>query len=321
MRIGLFGQAPFGAAVYERLRERGHSIVGVYGPMEKGKPDPLAEAARRDGVALVQPTRWQRKGNIDEEAFKGYVATDPELNVMAFVTQIIPTRILDHPSHNTIQYHPSLLPKHRGRSAINHALLQGDTETGLTIFWVDEGIDTGPVLLQKRFSIGENDTVNSLYRERFFPLGVDALADAVDLVAAGTAPRLAQDESAATYEAPWEGDVAEIDWAKPARSVHNFIRGSCRQPGAWTTVFGSTVRLYDSRMVEEAGGVPGTVAAVGEDGVTIACSDGAVCVQDAMPDGDRRRPAREWAVEAGVSVGTPCGQYAQAGVRRAINSA
>ena len=306
MRIGLFGQAPFGAAVYERLRERGHSIVGVYGPMEKAKPDPLAEAARRDGVALVQPRRWQRKGNTDEEAFKGYAATEPELNVMAFVTQIIPMRILDYPSHKTIQYHPSLLPKHRGRSAINHALLQGDTETGLTIFWVDEGIDTGPVLLQKRFPIEENDTVNSLYRERFFPLGVDALADAVDLVAAGTAPRLAQDESAATYEGPWEGDVAQIDWAKPAQFVHNFIRGSCRQPGAWTTVLGSTVRLYDSRLVGEASGVPGTVAAVGEEGVTIACSDGAVCVQDAMPDGGRRRPAREWAVQADVSIGTTC---------------
>ena len=101
--------------------------------------------------------------------------------------------------------------------------------------------------------------------------------------------------------------MAEIDWAKPARIVHNFIRGSCRQPGAWTTVFGSTVRLYDSRIVGEAGGIPGRVAAVGEDGVTFACSNGAVCVQDAMPDGGRRRPAREWAVEAGVSIGTHCG--------------
>ena len=306
MRIGLFGQAPFGAAIYERLREQGHSIVGVYGPPEKTRPDPLAEAARRDGVPLLQPDRWQRKGVVDEPALDAYAATKPELNVRTFVTQIIPLRVLDHPPHKTIQYHPSLLPKHRGRSAINHALLAGDAETGLTIFWVDEGIDTGPVLLQKRFPISENDTVNSLYRERLFPLGVAALAEAVSLVAAGTAPRLVQDESAATYEAPWEGDAARIDWAKPGGEVHNLIRGSDRQPGAWTTVGGATVRLYGSRRAEGDAGPPGRVVAVGDDGITLWCGDGAVRVEIAMPDGGKRGPAHEWAAAAGVAVGDAC---------------
>ncbi len=308
MRIGLFGQAPFGAAIYERLREQGHTIVGVYGPPEKARPDPLAEAARRNGVPLLQPARWQRKGVVDEAAFDAYAATAPELNVMAFVTQIIPARLLDRPSHKTIQYHPSLLPQHRGRSAINHALLEGDPETGLTIFWVDEGIDTGPVLLQKRFPIGENDTVNSLYRERFFPLGVDALAEAVGLVAAGTAPRLVQDEGAATYEAPWEGDLARIDWKQPAARVHNLIRGSDRQPGAWTTVGGATVKLYGSRVVDGSG-TPGTVAAVAAEpdadaGLTICCGTGTVRVDTVMPDGGKRGPAHVWAAAAGVAKGT-----------------
>ncbi|HAK57149.1 MAG: formyltransferase family protein [Vicinamibacterales bacterium] len=306
MRIGLFGQAPFGAAVYERLKGQGHAIVGVYGPAEKSRPDPLAEAARRDGITLVQPARWQRKGVVDEPAFEAYAATGPELNVMAFVTQIIPARVLDHPLQKTIQYHPSLLPKHRGRSAINHALLAGDAETGLTIFWVDAGIDTGPVLLQKRFAIGKNDTVNSLYREHFFPLGVDALAEAVGLVAAGTAPRLVQDESAATYDAPWEDDAARIDWTRPAPEVHNLIRGSDRQPGAWTMVDGAKVKLYGSRRVDGAG-APGTVKAVasGDDaGVTVCCGDGAVRVDKAMPDGAKRGPAHEWAATAGVAAGT-----------------
>ena len=141
MRIALIGQAPFGAAVFERLVEDRHEIVGVFTPPERegGRPDPLAQAAREAGIALQQPRRWQRRGVVDEEVCAAYEATKPELNVMAFVTQIIPSRVLEFPPLQTIQYHPSMLPKHRGRSAINHAIVEGDTMTGVTIFWVDEG--------------------------------------------------------------------------------------------------------------------------------------------------------------------------------------
>jgi methionyl-tRNA formyltransferase len=307
MRIAIIGQAAFGATVYEQLREAGHEIVGVFTPPEKRRPDPLAEAARADGVTLVQPARWQRKGVVDEEVFAQYTATNPELNVMAFVTQIIPMRVLDYPSQKTIQYHPSLLPKHRGRSAINHAIVQGDSETGLTIFWVDEGIDTGPILLQKRIPIGENETLNSLYRDHLFPLGVSALVEAVALVAAGNPPRIEQNEDEATYEGPWEKEIAEIDWNQPAAQVHNLIRGSDRQPGAWTTVNGAVVRLYGSTLAVAPSGAPGSVAAVGESGVTIRCGDGAVQIESARPEGEDRVGAAEWATAAGVDESTVCG--------------
>ena len=307
MRIAIIGQAAFGTAVYERLRDDGHDIVGVFTPPEKARPDPLAEAARRDGVSLVQPARWQRKGVLDDAVFAQYAATEPDLNVMAFVTQIIPERVLNYPSRATIQYHPSLLPRHRGRSAINHALLQGDTETGLTIFWVDEGIDTGPILLQKRIPIGENDTLNSLYRDHLFPLGVEALGEAVARLAAADPPRIEQDEALATYEPPWEGDIARIDWTLPAMEVHNFIRGSDRQPGAWTTYNGDSVRLYGSVRADADPGVPGSVARIdnGDDsGVTVRCGDGgAVRVDTALPDGGKRGPVADWVAAAGLAPG------------------
>ena len=308
MRFAIIGQAAFGAAVYERLRQDGHEMAGVFTPPEGSRPDPLAEAAREHGVPLVQARRWQRKGVVDEEVFARYAATEPELNVMAFVTQIIPARVLDHPPQATIQYHPSLLPRHRGRSAINHAILQGDVETGLTIFWVDDGIDTGPVLLQKRVPIGEDDTLNSLYRDHLFPLGVEAMSEAVALVAGGDPPRIVQDEALATYEPPWEGDIAEIDWTLPAVEVHNFIRGSDRQPGAWTTLDGATVRLYGSTRAEASAGPPGSVAALDESGLTVRCGDGgAVRLDTAMPEGARRGPIGEWAAGAGVGVGSQFG--------------
>ena len=307
MRIAIIGQAAFGAATYERLRNDGHEIVAVFTPPEKGRADSLAEAARGDGATVVQPRRWQRQGVVDEDLFRRYAGSDPELNVMAFVAQIIPAQVLEHPPHGTIQFHPSLLPRHRGRSAINHALLQGDGETGLTIFWVDAGIDTGPILLQKRVPLGQNDTVNSVYREHLFPLGVEALGEAARLVAQGRAPRIPQDEATATYEPPWEGDIAQIDWSRPAREVHNFIRGSDRQPGAWTVLNGVTVRLYGSRLVPAEVGAAGAVTAVGAEGVVIRCGDGgAVRVETVLPEGGTRIAAHEWAAGAGVGPGSVC---------------
>ena len=309
MHITIIGQAAFGAAVYQGLRADGHTIGGVCTPPETGRPDALAEAARAEGVAVVQASRWQRKGEIEADVFQRYRATEPELNVMAFVTQIIPAAVLNYPREGTIQFHPSLLPKHRGRSAINHALLQGEEETGLTIFWVDEGIDTGPILLQRRCPIEENDTVNSLYRERLFPLGVDAIAEAVRLVAVGSAPRLLQEERLATYEPPWEGEVARIDWALPAAQVHNLIRGSDRQPGAWTTLGDAKITLYGSSKATAEAGPPGSVARIGEGGLVIRCGDAtttgsdAVQIETAQAAGGKAVPAAEWARSASVKAG------------------
>ena len=306
MKIALIGQAPFGAAVFEQLVADGHEIVGVFTPPERegGRPDPLAQAAREAGIVLQQPRRWQRRGVVDEEVCAAYEATAPELNVMAFVTQIIPSRVLEFPARKTIQYHPSMLPKHRGRSAINHAIVAGDTMTGVTIFWVDEGLDTGPILLQVPVEIGPEDTINSLYRDKLFPLGVQAMSDAVKLVAAGQAPRHRQVEEDMTYEGPWEGEIARIDFSRAAQEVHNLIRGSDRAPGAWATIGGERVTLYGSTPASGAGGAAGAVAGVDAEGVTITCGDGgAVRVNLVRTAAGERVAASEWAANAGIAPG------------------
>ncbi len=305
MRIALIGQAPFGAAIFERLVADGHEIGGVFTPPERegGRPDPLAQAARDAGITLVQPRRWQRRGIVDEEVIAQYEATNPELNVMAFVTQIIPTRVLDFPPLNTIQYHPSILPKHRGRSAINHAILQGDTMTGVTIFWVDEGLDTGPILLQRSCPIGPDATINEVYREHLFPLGVETMSEAVSLVAAGQAPRHVQNEDDMTYEGPWEGAIARIDWAQDAQTVHNFIRGSDRAPGAWSEIGGERVTLLSSTRAAHTGGAAGEVAAISGEGMTIACGDGESIRVSTLAVGRDRQAAQDWAAAHGVEVG------------------
>ncbi len=302
MRIAIIGQAAFGAAVCKGLRESGHEIVGVFTPADEARRDPLAEDARAHGITLVQPRRWQRKGLVDPDVFSEYTATDPELNVMAFVTQIIPAQVLEHPSLKTIQYHPSLLPKHRGRSAINHAIINGDNKTGITIFWVDKGIDTGPILLQKSVPIGPNDTLNSLYRDQLFPMGVQGMVEAVKLIDSGVAPRITQDETEASYEGPWEGDVAKVDWSQPANRVHNFIRGSDRQPGAWTGITSGVVRLYGSEIVPVDTGPPGSVASIDKLGIVIRCGVGGVRIKSVRPNNGDRISALEWVKSSAISV-------------------
>src|SRR6516164_7322930 len=197
MRIVVHGQQAFGKAVLEALIKRGETIAGVYVAPEKegAKADPLKEAAVAAKLPIFQPASY-RKPEVWEE----FRAMKPDLQVMAFVTLFVPEEFLNIPTHGSIQYHPSLLPAGRGASAINWPIIQGETETGLSIFWPDNGLDTGDVLLQKKTPISDSDSLGSVYFDRLFPMGVEAMMESIDLVKAGKAPRIKQDESLATYE-------------------------------------------------------------------------------------------------------------------------
>jgi methionyl-tRNA formyltransferase len=227
---------------------------------------------------------------------------------MAYVTLIVPEEILNLPTHGTIQYHPSLLPRHRGPSSINWPIIMGETRTGLTIFWPDNGLDTGPILLQKDVEIRDTDTLGSLYFDRLYPMGVAALLEAVDLVRAGTAPRIVQDESRATYEGWCKKEHVQIDWQKPVQEIWNLIRGADPQPGAWTTHEGTGVQLLDAKKLAGAGpGRPGEVTAVDDAGVTIAASGGQIQVTRVRPDGGQKINAAAFATSAGLGPGVRLG--------------
>ena len=300
MKIALIGQAAFGEAVFRALREAGEQIVAVSsieGAAER--PDPLWAAAGEAGIARF-PTGQLKKPDV----LDAYAATQPDLGVMAFVTHILPQRVLDLPARGTIQYHPSLLPRHRGINAMHWAIRHGETETGLSIFWVDAGIDTGPVLLQKAVAIGPDDTVGSLYFDKLFQPGVDALVEAVRLVREGRASRIAQDESQATYEPPVDDANSAIRWAAPARELYDLVRGSNPSPGAHARFRGERVRIFDARMAPDDAAVPpGRVLAVTDAGIDVALAGGVLHVQRVQPDGAKKRPAAEWAADAGVAPG------------------
>ncbi|MDH4291183.1 MAG: methionyl-tRNA formyltransferase, partial [Dehalococcoidia bacterium] len=245
MRIVCIGQAAFGEKVLQKLTERGEEVVAVYTPQDTSrKRNPLKELAIQMGIPVFQP-RSMRVPEIYEE----YIRLKPDLNVMAFVTSILPDSILDYPKMGTIQYHPSLLPKHRGGSAINWAIIKGETETGITIFWPDRGVDTGPILLQKEAEISPDDTVGSLYFEKLFPLGIEALVEGVELIKKGMALRIPQDESQATYEGLCTEEDAIINWSASIDRVYNLIRGTNPQPGATTYFHGKTLKIFDAKPI------------------------------------------------------------------------
>ena len=274
MRIAIMGQAAFGAKVLDTLADRGEQVIAAWLPQGKAgaKTDQLQLASEQRGIPFYRPESYK-----SPETLRTFQGLNADLLIMAFVTDIIPQTLIAAPSQGAICYHPSLLPRHRGGSAINWAVIMGDKETGLSIFWADAGIDTGPILLQKRVAIGAEDTTGSLYFNHLFPLGVEALAESVDLIKAGRAPRLIQDESLATYEPLCNDKVAGIDWKRSAEDLHNLIRGCDPQPGAYSFYNGEKVRLFDARRIDAAPAArPGEITATDAEGFTVAAGKGAI---------------------------------------------
>jgi methionyl-tRNA formyltransferase len=304
MKIVLIGQAAFGERVFRTLVQGGEEIVGVYLPPDiPGKPNTFKELVRQAGIPCFQPQRTR-----DPNVYPEYIKLKPELNVMAFVTDIIPEKILNYPRLGTIQYHPSLLPKHRGGSSINWSIIQGETKTGITIFWPDKGIDTGPILLQKQVNIAPDDTVGSLYFNKLFPLGVDALAESIELIKIGKAPRISQDESQATYEGLCTENQAIINWSQPAASVYNLIRGTNPQPGASTVFRGQRLKIFDS---EPVGGYqessPGKIVEINSRGIVVASREGDILVKKVQLAGHGKITSLEFAASTNLKVGARLG--------------
>eukprot|EP00073_Rattus_norvegicus_P011093 NP_001178707.1 probable 10-formyltetrahydrofolate dehydrogenase ALDH1L2 [Rattus norvegicus] len=250
LKLALIGQSLFGQEVYSHLLKEGHRVVGVFTvPDKDGKADPLALAAEKDGTPVFKFPRWRVKGKTIKEVAEAYQSVGAELNVLPFCTQFIPMDIIDSPEHGSIIYHPSLLPRHRGASAINWTLIMGDKKAGFSVFWADDGLDTGPILLQRSCDVKPNDTVDSLYNRFLFPEGIKAMVEAVQLIADGKAPRTPQPEEGATYEGIQKKENAEIPWDQPAEVLHNWIRGHDKVPGAWAEIDGQMVTFYGSSLL------------------------------------------------------------------------
>ena len=304
MRIILIGQAAFAEKTLDKLRDRGEEVLAVFCPPDRveGKFDPVKKRA----VELDIPV-YQHRSMKGTEVLEKFQELNADLAVLAFVTQIVPPPVFKAPTLGSICFHPSLLPKYRGGSAINWTLINGEKKTGISWFWVDEGIDTGPLLIQKEVEIGPEDTTGTLYFNKLFPLGIEAAGEAIDLIQAGNPPRIVQDESQANYDPLCRDEHSGIDWSQPAQAVFDHIRGCDPQPGASTTWQGQKIRLYDCSLQQTGGSAtPGQVVAIGSGTVSIALNGGTVVAKKIRGESGKIA-ADELAGQSGIQVGSRLG--------------
>ncbi|KAJ8687582.1 hypothetical protein QAD02_023376, partial [Eretmocerus hayati] len=252
--------------------------------------------AKAGGTPVFKIKAWRSKGVLLPEVFDAYKSIQVDLNVLPFCTQFIPMDVINYPRHKSICYHPSLLPRHRGASAISWTLIEGDETAGFSIFWADDGLDTGPVLLQRSCPVDPNDTLDSLYNGFMYPEGVKAIGEAVNLVAENKAPKIAQTEDGATYDAMLnKKELQKLDWTgKSAKKVHDFIRALDSTPGAWTTINGEEVRLYGSTLWNESDipegdrvDVDGHPGVIHDGGLLIKAEDGSYVNVEVLKLGTR----------------------------------
>ena len=266
MRIVINGQHAFGKACLESILNQGKDeVVAVYtAPDVDGKPiDPIKKSALDAGLEIRQPSDFE-----SPEVLQELRSWNADLMLLAYVTIFVPEQARNIPKNGTICFHPSLLPLHRGPSSINWPIIWGSNKTGLTIFWPDDGLDEGEVLLQKEVDILPDDTLGTVYFDKIFPLGLSATLEAIDLIRSGKAPKIPQDETKATYESWCRRANAEIDWSRSANEVYNLIRGCNPQPGAWTTYNGEEVQIFDCELTVGSGRF-GRVCAIDDTSFTI----------------------------------------------------
>jgi methionyl-tRNA formyltransferase len=309
MRIAIVGQQKFGKSVLDAFIAQGDTVAGVFCAPEKAgsAPDPLRLGAEERGIRVFQLASLKTA-----EASEALKSLDVELGVMAYVLQFAPHEFCTIPRHGMIQYHPSLLPKYRGPSSINWPIIHGDTLTGLTIFRPSDGLDEGPVILQKETPIGPDDTLGSVYFDRLFPMGIEALKEAAALVVGGRATATAQDESQASYEGWCRDAEAAVNWHSHIDFTYNLVRGCNPAPGAWTTLNGKKVRLFEARKhltrtFSQVKGKIGTIASIGDKSMLVSAQGGQLEVFTLRFDDGKKLAAPEFCSQAGVSAGAQLG--------------
>jgi methionyl-tRNA formyltransferase len=305
MRLIVMGQQAFGKDVLEKLLDAGtDEVVAVYcEPDKEGKPqDPIKQFALEKGLPVLQPAHFK-----DHSTVTALAAFNADLMVMAYVNVFVPEAARSAPRMGSICFHPSLLPLHRGPSAVNWPIIMGSNKSGYSWFYPTDGLDEGDILLQWECPIAADDTVIELYFKNIYPHAVASALTVCDLFRAGNPPRTTQDESQATYERRCTVRHAKIDWFKPAGQVYNLIRGTNPAPGAWTSRNGETVNIFDAKLVS-GDGISGRIMNVSDDGVTVQSVGGRILVKRVKPQGGAKMPAAQWAQEAGLKVGDTLGE-------------
>jgi methionyl-tRNA formyltransferase len=303
MRIVFFGTPDFALASLRALLQSRFDVVGVVTQPDKPQgrsrselvSPPVKVVALAEAIPVLQPVR--PVGDVFTTSLR---RLEPDLGVVVAYGHILKPEILAIPPRGMINVHASLLPRYRGAAPVHHAILKGETETGVSIMQMDAGLDSGPVLHRVSSPIHPDETGGSL-TDRLSELGASALVEALSLLSAGVARPQPQDDSRATYAPKIDREMARLAWDRDATTLVRQVRAFDPSPGAWTVLNGCLVKLFGAREVPGAG-EPGTVLAAG-DRLVVAAGRGAVAVQEVQPAGRSRLQVDAWVRGRGVSPG------------------
>ncbi|MGQ9512385.1 methionyl-tRNA formyltransferase [Thermodesulfitimonas sp.] len=292
MRLVFMGTPEFSVPSLEALLDRGHRVDLVVTQADKPKgrgkrpaAPPVKEVALARGIPVLQPARLK-----DPDFFGRLRAAVPEAIVVVAYGKILPAAVLSLPPYGCINVHASLLPRYRGAAPIQRTIMNGERETGITTMLMDEGIDTGDILLQQRVAIGEEETFGSLYR-RLAHLGAQVLLETLESLQAGTLRRQPQDHAQATYAPPLTPEDELIVWDRPGEVIRNQVRALDPKPGARTYLEGQLLKIWRVKAIKgDFPGVPGQIIAIGPGGITVRVADGAVVILELQVAGGRRLP-------------------------------
>ena len=303
MRIVFFGTPDFAVKSLQGLVHGGFTVAGVVTQPDKphGRsrselvPPPIKVLAESEGIPVLQPIRPM--GDVFGASLR---RLEPDLGIVVSYGHILRPEILAIPPGGMINVHASLLPRYRGAAPIQHAILRGETETGITIMQMEAGLDSGPILHRLPTAIGADETAGEL-TTRLADLGATALVEALSLISGGLGRGKPQDHSRATYAPKVDRDMARLVWERDATTLVRQVRAFDPVPGAWTTLNGCLVKVFGAREVPGTG-EPGSVLAAGER-MVVAAGRGAVAVHYVQPAGKARLPVDAWVRGRGVSTG------------------
>ncbi len=308
IRTVFMGTPEFAVGTLEGLIEAGCQMVGVYTqpdrPKGRGKKlamSPVKELALKHELSVFQPLKMR-----DPLAIEELMALEPDLIVVVAYGQILPKAVLDIPKFNCINVHASLLPKYRGAAPINMAIVDGETETGVTTMLMDVGLDTGDMLVKRSLSIGPNETAGELH-DRLAVLGREAMDETLRQICAGTLQAEKQDDSLSCYASMMKKEDGLINWSRGAQQIHNQVRGLEPWPGAYTALDGEVLKIAATRVDMTASGEPGCVLAADKNGVLVACGEGSLLIGELQLPGKKRLPAAAFLSGRQLPEGTKLG--------------
>lgn len=297
MKIVFMGTPDFAVAVLRRLTDDGWNVIAAYTQPDKPKnrgmkliPTPVKEFAVTHHIPVYQPVSCRDEALLDQLR-----ALEPDVIVVAAYGKLLPKALLEIPKVAIINVHSSILPQYRGAAPINWAVLNGDSETGVTIQYMAEELDAGDILLTKTMPIGPDEDAASLY-DRLAALGGEAASEALSLLEQGTAPRTPQIYGPQyQYASMLSREMSPMDWSRPAQELVNQVRGLIPWPCAATDVAGVRWKVFSAHVGGETGKEPGIILSAGKDGIEIACGDGkSLVITQLQADGGKRMAAADY---------------------------